>query len=101
MTNPDTHTTPPSAPVQPSDSPSTGLAPADPLHQHTAPPVPSQEALPAGEHLFRSLFDHHAAVNLLIDPRTGRIIDANEAAARFYGCSPSPRAAIFSCPCTP
>ena len=60
-----------------------------------------QEALPAGEHLFRSLFDHHAAVNLLIDPRTGRIIDANEAAARFYGCSPSPRAAIFSCPCTP
>ena len=87
MTNPDTHTTPPSAPVQPSDSPSTGLAPADPLHQHAAPPVPSQEALPAGEHLFRSLFDHHAAVNLLIDPRTGRIIDANEAAARFYGWS--------------
>lgn len=87
MTNPDTHTTPPSAPVQPSDSPLTGLAPADPLHQHAAPPVPSQEALPAGEHLFRSLFDHHAAVNLLIDPRTGRIIDANEAAARFYGWS--------------
>ena len=77
MTNPDTLATPPSAPVQPSDSPL------------------------AGEHLFRSLFDHHAAVNLLIDPRTGRIIDANEAAARFYGCSPSPRAAIFSCPCTP
>ena len=75
--------------------------PADPLHQHAAPSAPSQEALPAGEHLFRSLFDHHAAVNLLIDPRTGRIIDANEAAARFYGCSPSPRAAIFSCPCTP
>lgn len=87
MTNPDTHTTPPSAPVQPSGSPSTGLAPADPLHQHAAQPVPSQEALPAGEHLFRSLFDHHAAVNLLIDPRTGRIIDANEAAARFYGWS--------------
>ena len=77
MTNPDTHTTPPSAPVQPSGSPL------------------------ADELLFRSLFDHHAAVNLLIDPRTGRIIDANEAAARFYGCSPSPRAAIFSCPCTP
>jgi hypothetical protein len=34
---------------------------------------------------FRGLFEKHAAVELLIDPQTGRIVDANEAASQFYG----------------
>lgn len=33
----------------------------------------------------RSLFMDHAAVKLLIDPETGNFIDANKAAASFYG----------------
>ncbi len=37
------------------------------------------------EALFRGLFENHAAVKLVIDPETGRIIDANPAAASFYG----------------
>ncbi len=34
---------------------------------------------------FTTLFEQHSAVMLLIDPATGRITDANPAAARFYG----------------
>ena len=37
------------------------------------------------EALFRDLFERHAAAKLLIDPETGRIVDANQAAAKFYG----------------
>jgi PAS domain S-box-containing protein len=35
----------------------------------------------------RNLFDHHAAVKLIIDPATGRIIAGNHAAEEFYGWS--------------
>ncbi len=35
----------------------------------------------------RGLFDGHAALMLLLDPRTGAIVDANAAAAAFYGYS--------------
>jgi PAS domain S-box-containing protein len=45
----------------------------------------AEEALRDSEALFRSLFEHHAAVKLLVDPATGDIVDANEAAERFYG----------------
>ncbi|MBM4180265.1 MAG: PAS domain S-box protein [Betaproteobacteria bacterium] len=34
---------------------------------------------------FHALFQHHASVMLLIDPDSGRILDANAAACRFYG----------------
>lgn len=37
------------------------------------------------EQRLRSMFEHHEAVMLLIDPSTGRIRDANAAASRFYG----------------
>jgi PAS domain S-box-containing protein len=43
--------------------------------------------LRASEERYRDLFHQHAAVKLLVDPETGRIIDANAAAARFYGWS--------------
>jgi PAS domain S-box-containing protein len=45
----------------------------------------AEEALRESETLFRNLFEHHSAVKLIIDPGTGRIIDANTAAAGFYG----------------
>ena len=34
-----------------------------------------------------SFFEHHSAVMLIIDPETGKIIDANESACKFYGYS--------------
>lgn len=35
--------------------------------------------------LFQKLFDFHTTVQLMIDPSTGRIVDANRAATDFYG----------------
>jgi PAS domain S-box-containing protein len=45
------------------------------------------QALRQSEALFRNLFEKHAAVKLIIDPNDGRIVDANESAAEFYGWS--------------
>ncbi len=45
----------------------------------------AEEELRQSEELFRKLFEYHAAVKLIIDPDTGRIVEANKAAARFYG----------------
>jgi PAS domain S-box-containing protein len=39
------------------------------------------------EHNFRLLFERHSAVMLLIEPDSGKIVAANEAAAQFYGHS--------------
>jgi len=36
---------------------------------------------------FHTMFQMHDAVMLLIDPKTARVVDANRAAARFYGYS--------------
>ena len=47
----------------------------------------TEEALQKSEMLFRNLFEHHAAVKLIINPETGKIIAANQAAERFYGWS--------------
>ena len=43
------------------------------------------EALRENEERFRLMFEHHEAVMLLIDAASGRIVDANRAAIRFYG----------------
>ena len=45
------------------------------------------ERLRRNETLYRSFFDRHSAIKLLIDPRTGKIRKANDAAAGFYGYS--------------
>lgn len=45
----------------------------------------AEEALRESETLFRNLFEQHAAVKLIIDPDDGTLIDANAAAAQFYG----------------
>jgi PAS domain S-box-containing protein len=47
----------------------------------------TEEELNAGEERFRKMFHGHSAVKLVIDPETGAIVDANEAAAGFYGWS--------------
>jgi PAS domain S-box-containing protein len=45
----------------------------------------AEKDLQESEELFRNLFRYHAAVKLIIDPDTGCIIDANEAAVKYYG----------------
>ncbi|MHB8789448.1 MAG: PAS domain S-box protein [Desulfobulbaceae bacterium] len=47
----------------------------------------AEEALAQSETKFRSLFQNHSAVKFIIDPENGDIVDANEAAALFYGWS--------------
>ena len=37
------------------------------------------------DEFIRLMFERHAAIMLLIDPGTGEIIDANQAAVDFYG----------------
>lgn len=37
------------------------------------------------ESKFRNMFDCHSAIMLLIEPETGKIIDANKSAVKFYG----------------
>ncbi|MCW8802161.1 MAG: hypothetical protein OQK81_02285, partial [Candidatus Bathyarchaeota archaeon] len=41
----------------------------------------AQEALRDSESLFRNLFECHATVQLVIDPDSGNILNANNAAA--------------------
>jgi PAS domain S-box-containing protein len=35
--------------------------------------------------LLPGLLEQHSVINLIIDPKTGQIIDANKAAEQFYG----------------
>lgn len=45
----------------------------------------SLAALKESEERFHNMFHEHSAVMLLIDPKTGKIIEANKSAERFYG----------------
>ena len=47
-----------------------------------------EKALRESEQLYHASFEQSPAVKLLIDPKTGEIIDANLAAAEFYGYQP-------------
>jgi PAS domain S-box-containing protein len=47
----------------------------------------SQEALRESEDKFRALFNNNQTIMLLIDPKTGQILDANPAASAYYGWS--------------
>lgn len=44
-----------------------------------------EEGLKESEEKYRNLFQNHVAVKIIIDPDTGKIEDANESAANFYG----------------
>jgi len=44
----------------------------------------TEQALRESETRFRSMFERHETIMLLIDPQDGQIVDANAAAARFY-----------------
>ncbi len=45
----------------------------------------AEEALRGSEARYRQMFENHQAVQILIDPMTGMIVDANPAACAFYG----------------
>lgn len=45
----------------------------------------ARQALQDAASLYRAIFESRAVVKVLIDPDDGRIIDANQAAAEFYG----------------
>ncbi len=45
----------------------------------------AQRALAESEARYKSIFDNEHAVMLIVDPDTGRIVDANPAACEFYG----------------
>lgn len=45
----------------------------------------TERKLRDSEELFRNLFEHHAAVKMIVDPGTGTIVNANQAAASYYG----------------
>ncbi len=45
----------------------------------------AQVAVRLSEKKFRNLFKKHSAIKLIIDPDSGNIIEANKAAAEFYG----------------
>jgi PAS domain S-box-containing protein len=47
----------------------------------------TENALQKSESRFKNMFYSHNAIMLLIDPESGRIVDANEAASLFYGYS--------------
>ena len=49
--------------------------------------VIAEHALRESEEKFRKLFEDHSAVQMLVDPETGRIENANQAAADYYGWS--------------
>jgi len=44
-----------------------------------------EESLKESEGRFRTMFEKHDAAMLLVEPESGRIVDANEAAATFFG----------------
>lgn len=47
----------------------------------------AEERLRESEARYRQMFENNRAVKLLIDPNSGAIVDANPAAAEFYGYS--------------
>ena len=57
------------------------------LHQEIAERIQIENVLREREALFHSMFNMHSAVMFLLDPANGRIIEANQAAIRYYGYS--------------
>ena len=49
--------------------------------------IRTEQALRESEERFRNMFERHNAVMLLVEPETGKVVDANPAAAEYYGYS--------------
>ncbi|NUN70910.1 MAG: PAS domain S-box protein [Bacteroidetes bacterium] len=47
----------------------------------------TEEALKETNYRITNMFEKHSSIMLLIDPASGRIVDANDSAQRFYGYS--------------
>ena len=47
----------------------------------------ASDLLRESEAVYRAMFEKNSAVKLLVDPRTGEIVEANPAASEFYGYS--------------
>ncbi|HET6490466.1 MAG TPA: GAF domain-containing protein, partial [Syntrophales bacterium] len=85
-------------PVKPSDGKKTAAMPEKALRSGASRSEPAKRSVskrrPAdapsreGGNLYSSLFLKNHAVMLIIDPRGGRIVDANKAALKFYGYTP-------------
>jgi two-component system, cell cycle sensor histidine kinase and response regulator CckA len=45
----------------------------------------AEEALRESEESYRKLFENHSAIKIILDPDTGTILDANNAAVQYYG----------------
>ena len=56
-------------------------------HTDVTQAVTREEALRESEGRYRSLFENSQSVMLLVDPNSGAILDANAAAAAYYGWS--------------
>ncbi len=54
---------------------------------HELEQIRNEDVLRKSETTFRSLFENHSAIKLVIDPDSGAIENANQAAADFYGWS--------------
>lgn len=55
------------------------------LLREEAKRIEAEKVLKESEEKFRKIFEDHAAVKLLIDPDSMKIVDANNAAASYYG----------------
>src|SRR5215475_3712480 len=55
---------------------------------HSQLPKKQPSSLRATASHYRQMFEKNRAVQLLIDPQTAAIVDANPAASEFYGYSP-------------
>ena len=47
--------------------------------------IKAKESIEEREKRFRNMFEFHSATMLLIEPETGKVIDANKSAIEFYG----------------
>jgi PAS domain S-box-containing protein len=55
----------------------------------------AKEKAEESEKRFRNMFEYHSAIMLLIEPETGRIVNANNSAANFYGYDLSTLRSMF------
>ena len=49
----------------------------------------TERKLNDSERRYREIFEHSSAIKILVDPVDGRIVEANTAASRFYGYTPT------------